>query len=275
MNLPMEHGGMWLPVALAHVRDGVIGIDGGGKIVWMNPAAERLTGRQGTGATGQGASAVFGSLEREPRAPIGPALESVLNGGAVVHTSRHALFVAGGHSFSVDYVIAPVIQGDGSRGAVIVLSENSPAVADDRAHPESHRGEQEAPLPAGAGRVLVMDDDDVLRNLTVQKLIRLGYESEGASNGDEAVSKYKAARDSGRPFDVVVLDLIIRGGMGGRETLEMLLEVDPGVRAVLTSGHAVDPVLTNFWEYGFFGVIRKPFVIKELDVIIRQALEEE
>jgi DNA-binding NtrC family response regulator len=80
--------------------------------------------------------------------------------------------------------------------------------------------------------------------------------------------------DSGKPFDVVVLDLIIPGGMGGKETIEMLKTVDPGVKAILTSGHAVDPVLTNFWEYGFFGVIRKPFVIKELDVSIRQALEE-
>jgi len=275
MNLPMEHGGTWGSAALMHVRDGVIGVDGVGKILWMNPAAERLTGRQETGATGQAAGVVFDALERKPRTPIGPALQSVLDGGVAVHASRHELFYAGSQYFSVDYTIAPVIPGGGGRGAVIVLSENAPAVTDSGVHPEPYRGEPEAPLLGGRGRVLVMDDDGVVRNMTVQKLIRLGYESEGASNGDEAVSKYKAARDSGRPFDVVVLDLIIRGGMGGRETLEMLREVDPAVRAILTSGNAVDPVLTNFWDYGFFGVIRKPFVIKELDVIIRQALSEE
>jgi CheY-like chemotaxis protein len=240
----------------------------------MNPAAERLTGLKETHTTGMAADTVFAPLEKKSQASLGPALRSVLDRGAEVHGYRHELFCAGNRCVHVDYTIAPVFQGGECRGAMIFLSETAVGVDNAAPYPEASSEKPDVPARDIAGRVLVMDDDDVVRNMTVQKLVRLGYESDGASNGEEAVSKFKAAMDSGKPFDVVVLDLIIPGGMGGKETIEMLKTIDPGVKAILTSGHAVDPVLTNFWEYGFFGVIRKPFVIKELDVSIRQALEE-
>jgi CheY-like chemotaxis protein len=275
MELAMKDSGIWLSTVLKRVREGVIGVDSTGGIVWMNPAAERLTGLKAPHTTDRAADDVFSFLEKEPRNPLGPALRSVLDRGAEVHVSDHELFCADSRPVCVDYTIVPILKGSECRGAVIFLSENVSGVADAAMPPDAYQGGADGAVQDLVERVLVMDDDDVVRNLTVQKLIRLGYESDGASNGEEAVSKFKAARDSGKPYDVVVLDLIIRDGMGGRETLEMLKDVDPDVKAILTSGHAVDPVLTNFWEYGFFGVIRKPFVIKELDVTIRQALEEE
>lgn len=274
MELPTKLGGFWLSAALEHIRDGVIGVDRAGGVVWMNPAAERLTGRQEIDATGRRVDDIFNVPKKGY--PLGASVQTVINSGRSAHESCRELFGTGTRPVRVDYTIAPVFQSGECRGAVIVLSEHAFGSGPDTgARPEKFRKKPYAPEQGRAWRVLVMDDDDVVRNLTVQKLIRLGYESEGASNGEEAVFKFRAARDSGKPFDVVILDLIVRGGMGGKATLEMLRKVDPDVRAVLTSGHAADPVLTNFWEHGFFGVVRKPFVLNELDAAIREALTEE
>ena len=263
MDFPKNDGGIWLSAALEHVRDGVMGVDTAGGVVWMNPVAQRLIGRQGMDAAGSPAGDLFASLK------------TVLNNGTLVHLSRHKLICAGRPSVCVDCTIAPVLMGGKCRGAVIVFSLNTP---EDTPDAPSKMIQEEKPPVHGrgdAGRILVMDDDDMVRNLTVQKLIRYGYESVGVSSGEEALSRFQAAIDSGKPFDVVILDLIVRGGMGGREAIEALRDIDPDVKAILTSGHAADPVLTNFWEYGFSGVVRKPFVIKELDITIRQVLEEE
>jgi len=272
MELPIKDGDLWLTAVLEHVRDAVIGVDRAGAVVWMNPAAERLTGRQAIQVVGRQVGEIFNAMEKEPRHTLGASVQTVLNSGTAAYEPGLALHRAGDDSVRVDYTVSPVFQDAECRGAVIVLSGPG---SDAAGQPETDPASADAREPDRTRRVLVMDDDDVVRNLTVQKLIRLGYESEGASSGEEAVSRFKAAKDSGAPFDAVVLDLIVRGGMGGKETVEMLRQVDPGVKAILTSGNAMDPVLTNFWEYGFFGVIRKPFVIKELDVAIRQALESE
>jgi len=277
MDLPVKDRGIWLSTALEHVRDGVIGVDRAGTVVWMNQAAERLTGRQKNRAMGQRVDEIFDPPEKGRHNPMGAWVQEVMDSCGVAHESHRELPVAGSHSVRVEVSVASVLQSGECRGAVIILSENAPDSFPGPG-PVSPMKTLKDPLASehgGARRVLVMDDDEVVRNLTVQKLIRLGYESEGALNGEEAVSRFKAAREEGKPFDVVVLDLIVRGGLGGKDTVEMLMEVDPGVKAILTSGHAMDPVLTNFWEYGFLGVIRKPFVIKELDVTIRKVLEEE
>lgn len=274
MELSMKDGGIWLSAALAHVRDGVIGVDRAGRIVCMNPAAERLSGRQEIHVKGWPVDSIFNLPEKDAGIPLGACIQEVVDSGAAVKESCRELLSAGSPPVRVDFTIAPVFQSGECQGAVIVLSGYGAGSGPD-VRMEKPRKAPDTPGQGGTWRVLVMDDDEVVRNLTVQKLIRLGYDSEGALNGEEAVFKFKAARDSGKPFDVVILDLIVRDGMGGKDTLGMLMEVDPDVKAILTSGHAVDPVLTNFWEYGFFGVIRKPFVIKELDITIRQALEEE
>lgn len=273
MALPMKDGDTWLSAVLEHIRDPVIGVDRAGGILWMNPAAERLTGWQEIHALGRRIEAVLDSREKPSSRSIGASVQSVIDSGDAVHESCRELFFAGNRFACVDLTIAPVFKEGECMGTVVVLFAHAPGGGPDGRR-EGPGKTTEMPEKSRASRVLVMDDDEVVRNLTVQKLIRLGYESEGASNGEEAVFKYKGARDSGKPFDVVVLDLIVRGGMGGKDALEMLIEIDPDVKAILTSGHAVDPVLTNFWEHGFFGVIRKPFVIRELDISIRQALSD-
>ncbi|MDQ5977362.1 MAG: two-component system, cell cycle sensor histidine kinase and response regulator CckA [Verrucomicrobiota bacterium] len=118
-----------------------------------------------------------------------------------------------------------------------------------------------AHLPA---RILVMDDEDVIRRVVGRMLALAGHETVFALDGAEAVRAYVAARQSGRPFDVVIFDLTVPGGMGGREALQELLKIDPRVRAVASSGYSSDPVMGNPRAYGFRVSLPKPYDIPDL-----------
>ncbi len=109
------------------------------------------------------------------------------------------------------------------------------------------------------GKVLVMDDDMLIRMLAGEILNLYGYEVDFASEGGEALEIYKQAKEEGEPFDVLLMDLTIRGGMGGKETIKRLLEYDPGVRAIVSSGYTTDPIMRNYKEYGFSGMMIKPY----------------
>ncbi len=273
MQLTLKDGGLWLSTTLEHIQEAVIGVDGAGCVTWMNPAAQRMTGWQQNQARGRRLDAVLKAAEGDPDFALEASVQRAITGGRVAHVPHRIFFPPENRAGRVDFTIAPVSTSGECKGAVIILSESPTGGDSGVAAHSAHTGEEKGDRLDRMGRVLVMDDDDVVRTLTVQKLVRLGYESEGASTGEEAVRMFKAARKSGEPFDVVVLDLIVRGGMGGKDTAKMLRSIDPDVKTVLTSGHAVDPVLSNFWEYGFFGVIRKPFVIRELEMTIRRAIE--
>jgi PAS domain S-box-containing protein len=137
-------------------------------------------------------------------------------------------------------------------------------------------GQSEEMKPmSGKGRVLVMDDDDVIRYLVGEMLLHLGYESAPAAEGFEAIKMYKTAMDENRRFDVVIMDLTIAGGLGGRETINRLREIDPSIKAVVSSGYSNDPVMANFQEYGFSGVIAKPYKIAELSETLHKLLAKD
>jgi CheY-like chemotaxis protein len=119
-----------------------------------------------------------------------------------------------------------------------------------------------------AERILLMDDEETVREITGQILTHLGYEVELASNGDEAVSLFTQAESEGRPFSQVLLDLTIRGGMGGFKTLQKLREINPSVRAVIVSGYTNDPVVEFFNMHGFNASLTKPFTIKQLQMAL-------
>jgi CheY-like chemotaxis protein len=125
--------------------------------------------------------------------------------------------------------------------------------------------------PAG-GRVLVMDDEEEIGNLARLTLQRQGFEVEVARDGAEAIARFLTARQMGRPFAVVVLDLTIQNGMGGKETVQRLREVDPDIVAIVSSGYSFDPVMANFREYGFKGVVPKPYRPEELVRAVRALL---
>jgi len=122
------------------------------------------------------------------------------------------------------------------------------------------------PMQAGAGhgRVLFMDDEVGIRNFAAKLLPYLGYEVECVADGYAAVDRYLAARESDRPFDAVILDLTVQGGMGGMETLERLRAADPRVVAVVSSGYSTDPIMADFAHYGFAARVAKPYQIDDL-----------
>ncbi|MBF0099534.1 MAG: PAS domain S-box protein [Desulfobacterales bacterium] len=124
----------------------------------------------------------------------------------------------------------------------------------------------------GHGKILIMDDQEMILETTCRLLELLGYESVFALDGKQAIAMYKEAFESNRPFDLVILDLTVPGGMGGAETLPELLKIDPKVKAVVSSGYSNDPIMANYQTYGFCGVIPKPFtkadVVEVLDNIL-------
>jgi two-component system cell cycle sensor histidine kinase/response regulator CckA len=125
-------------------------------------------------------------------------------------------------------------------------------------------GRREAPVAHGAGRVLVMDDDPALRALAAECLAALGYEGAFAEDGAAAVRMYEEALRSGQAYDVVVMDLTVRGGMGGLEATQRLRQLDPGLRAIVSSGYSNDPVMADPPKYGFVGVLAKPWRLEDL-----------
>jgi CheY-like chemotaxis protein len=136
-------------------------------------------------------------------------------------------------------------------------------------------GEEKAPVPAGVprhGRVLVMDDEEAVRRVVGLTLRRMGHEVELVEDGQTAVEVYKKAKGRGRHFDVVILDLMVPGRMGGREAIQALLQIDPAVKAVVMSGYANDPVVLEHDRYGFKGALVKPFNLGQLREILSRVL---
>jgi CheY-like chemotaxis protein len=119
-----------------------------------------------------------------------------------------------------------------------------------------------------------MDDDEILRDFTSRTLTKIGYDVVLSSDGVEAIQQYREAKDSGRPFDAVLMDLTVPGGMGGKETIRKLLEIDPDIKAIVSSGYSNDPIMANYGEYGFKGVVAKPYTLGELTLVIRTVMGE-
>jgi len=125
----------------------------------------------------------------------------------------------------------------------------------------------------GSGRILIMDDEDIVRDVTGDILTMLGYEVDFAKDGKEAIELYKKAKESGKSFDVVIMDLTIPGGMGGKETVKKLLEINPDVKAIVSSGYSSDPIMSEYKSYGFRGVLVKPYNTVELSRVVADVVK--
>ncbi|MFC1504447.1 ATP-binding protein [Spirochaetota bacterium] len=125
----------------------------------------------------------------------------------------------------------------------------------------------------GIGKILIMDNEDIVRNALVSMLVQLGYKAEYAKDGEEAIRIYTSATQEQKPFDAVIMDLTVPGGKGGKSTIKKLLEIDPRVKAIVSSGYANSPVMATYKKYGFKGVIIKPYKIEKLSEVLVSVLK--
>jgi len=140
--------------------------------------------------------------------------------------------------------------------------------------------EGEKPMPCaedarfvrGKGRILVMDDEEAVRDVARGMLETLGYSVALAKDGSEAIEHYKVAMASGAPFDSILMDLTIPGGMGGMEAVKRILEIDSKAKAIVCSGYSNDTIMANYNSYGFRAVVPKPYSLKQLSSAISDVL---
>ncbi len=119
-------------------------------------------------------------------------------------------------------------------------------------------------------RILLMDDEAIVRRVAVAMIDHMGHTITTAGDGDEAIEKYKSAMREGEPYDIVIMDLTVRGGKGGEKSVGKVLQLDPSARVIVASGYASDPVLANFRDYGFVAKLAKPYTMNELKDVIDQ-----
>jgi two-component system, cell cycle sensor histidine kinase and response regulator CckA len=121
-------------------------------------------------------------------------------------------------------------------------------------------------------KFLIMDDEEIVGDIAKQMLIYLGYDVMLVKDGEQAVSLYKSRLSSGDRFDVVIMDLTIPGGMGGKEAVGEILAVDPDAKIVVSSGYSNDPIMVHCKEFGFSAAIAKPFDLQSLKTIVESLI---
>lgn len=136
----------------------------------------------------------------------------------------------------------------------------------EKAPEESHR--------QGEGRVLLMDDEEPVRHVAERMLQQLGYEVETAADSLQAIEIYLNAMASSRPFDIVIMDLTVPGGMGGKDAVQKIRDLDPTVKAIVSSGYSDDPVMADFKTYGFCDMISKPYAVGDMAKVLHRAITE-
>jgi len=127
-------------------------------------------------------------------------------------------------------------------------------------------------LIMGAGKILIVDDEEIVRDLAREMLSRIGYEVKAAKSSDESIELYKDAKERGCPFDVVIIDLTVPGKMGSRTAIGKLIAIDPTVKVIVSTGYSSDPIVSDFRDYGFCSAIAKPYKIKELSQKLHEVI---
>ncbi|HEY1111555.1 MAG TPA: response regulator, partial [Opitutaceae bacterium] len=138
--------------------------------------------------------------------------------------------------------------------------------------PVEAQARRAAVMRFGTGRVLFMDDDPKISLLTANMLQSLDYKYDLATNGDEAIALYKRYQNIGRPYDAVIMDLTVVGGMGGEECFVELKKLDPDVRAIVASGYDNDEMARQFLDKGFCGYLTKPYRVGDLGRVLKTVL---
>jgi PAS domain S-box-containing protein len=176
------------------------------------------------------------------------------------------LGLATSHSIIANHGGAITVRSQQGHGSTFTLylpaAQKAPCAAPPDARPE----------PGRRGRILLMDDETVVRLVAGELLRELGHEVAFAEDGESAIAQYREAAASGKSFDVVILDLTVRGGMGGAQAVKQLRALDPEVKAVVSSGYSDDDATAHFQEHGFMAFLKKPYDIDELERVLNALL---
>ena len=148
-----------------------------------------------------------------------------------------------------------------------------PAAAEDAEETTGKLSEDTPAATASSARILVMDDEEAVREVIGTMLEELGHTVDFASEGQEAVEKYRTAYESGIPYDIVIVDLTVPGGRGGQESAQEILKINAQAKIIISSGYATDPVMANYKEYGFMGIVVKPYHFNDLKNEILRVLK--
>lgn len=199
-----------------------------------------------------------GISDEEQKQIFDPYFTTKSGGTGLGLSSVYSIITRHGGHISVDSRVG--------RGATFTI--HLPSTGETPTAPHKERDTIAAGGPTG-GSVLVMDDDGMILNLAEKMLQHLGYRVTTCTGGEEAVSQYQAAIEAARPFDIVIMDLTVPGGMGGKEAAQKILALDPGARLIVSSGYSNDPIMAHYEEYGFCGAVIKPYRMKELMEVLR------
>lgn len=190
-----------------------------------------------------------------------PYFTTKVNGNGLGLASSHSIITKhGGHICTSSRV---------DRGTTFTI--HLPSIGETISSYQTEFNTQTA-LDHGGGSILVMDDEEMIRELATGMLEEIGYQVTTCNDGTAAIRYYKAARESGAPFSAVIMDLTIPGGVGGKEAAAEILAVDPTACLIVSSGYSNDPIMSDYSTYGFAGAIAKPYRICELAQMLRSSL---
>ena len=158
--------------------------------------------------------------------------------------------------------------GRGTTFEILLPASREPAFA------EPLRQAGNSPDANAGVSLLVMDDEEMIRNLAVAILEEMGYRARTCANGEEAVAAYKAAFEAGEPFSAMIMDLTVPGGMGGQEAARAILEIDPQALLIVSSGYSNDPVISDFRHYGFSAAMHKPYSVADITGVLDNLLNK-
>ncbi|OHE78724.1 MAG: hypothetical protein A2107_13990, partial [Verrucomicrobia bacterium GWF2_62_7] len=126
----------------------------------------------------------------------------------------------------------------------------------------------------GTGRVLLLEDEEIVSKAVVRMLEQLGYSCSLTTDGRETLKAYAEADAAGRPFAAVIMDLTIPGGQGGKETVKELRKLAPAVPVIVSSGYSDEAVMANYKDYGFDAVLPKPYDYEDLAATLAGLLKK-
>jgi CheY-like chemotaxis protein len=123
------------------------------------------------------------------------------------------------------------------------------------------------------GRILILEDDPTVQRFVMKMLTQLGMEVKIEDDGSKIIDAYLESLTKDQPFDLIIMDLTIPGGLGGKETIKKIKEINPAVKAIVSSGYSTDPIMAKYQDFGFVGVLKKPYLINDMKFLLEKWID--